>query len=280
MVSAQARRNQVSFAVGKGLSVRRACALVQVARSGLGYISRMKKKDAELSDKLRLIARTHTRYGYRRATALIKQDGEVINPKRVYRLWRKEGLCLPRRRPRKRVRTISLRPLAATRANQVWAYDFVFDSCANRQKLKLLTVVDESTRECLAVEVEARINSRAVIDVLIKLMSQHGQPEYLRSDNGPEFVSKAVKQWLSSSGVQTAYIERGKPWQNGLNESFNGKLRDECLNLEWFNNRDEAKVIIEQWRKHYNEQRPHSSLGYKTPAQFRAEQTGMGAISL
>lgn len=280
MVSAQARRDQVSFAVGKGLSVRRACALVRVARSALAYTSRLKKKDAELNDKLRLIARTHTRYGYRRATALIKQEGVAINPKRVYRLWRKEGLCLPRRRPRRRVRTISLRPLASTRANQVWAYDFVFDSCANGQKLKMLTVVDESTRESLAIEVGARINSRAVIDVLTRLISLHGQPEYLRSDNGPELVSKAVKQWLSSSGVQTAYIEGGKPWQNGLNESFNGKLRDECLNLEWFNNRDEAKVIIEQWRKHYNEQRPHSSLGYKTPAQFRVGQTGMGTVSL
>ena len=162
----------------------------------------------------------------------------------------------------------------------MWAYDFVFDTCANGQKPKILTVIDEWTRESLAVEVEARINSRGVIDVLAKLMGRHGSPRYLRSDNGPEFVSTAVKEWLSRSGVQTAYIEGGKPWQNGLNESFNGKLRDECLNLEWFRNRAEAKVVIEQWRKHYNEQRPHSSLGYKTPAQFRAEQTSIGAISL
>jgi len=239
----------------------------------------MKEKDAELRDKLKLIARTHTRYGYRRATALLKQEGEEVNPKRVYRLWRKEGLSLPRRRPRKRVRTLGLRPLAPKQAVEVWAIDFVFDTCANGEKLKMLTVVDEWTRESLAVEVEARINSRSVIGVLAKLMSLHGQPQYLRSDNGPEFVSKAIKQWLSKSGVQTAYIERGKPWQNGLNESFNGKLRDECLNLEWFRNRAEAKVVIEQWRKHYNEQRPHSSLGYKTPAQFRAEQTGIGAVA-
>jgi putative transposase len=280
MVSAPARTDRARLAAGKGLSIRRACALVQVARSSLDYTSRMKKKDAELVDKLRQIARTHTRYGYRRATALIKQEGEAINPKRVYRLWRKEGLSLPRRRPRKRVRAVSLRPLAPKQAGEVWAYDFVFDTCANGQKLKMLTVVDEWTREGLAVEVEARINSRAVIDVLAKLMSAHGQPEYLRSDNGPEFVSKAIKQWLSQRGVQTAYIDRGKPWQNGLNESFNGKLRDECLDLEWFKNRAEARVVIEQWRKHYNEHRPHSSLGYKTPAQFRAELTGIGSISL
>jgi putative transposase len=280
MVSALVRRQQTHYAIGRGCSIRRACALVRVARSALNYSSRMKDKDALLSTRLRLIAGTHTRYGYRRATALIKQEGELINPKRVYRLWRKAGLSLPRRRPRKRVRAVSLRPLEPTQAGQVWAYDFVFDSCANGQKLKMLTVVDEWTRESLAVEVEAKINSRAVISVLAKLMSVHGRPEYLRSDNGPEFVSRAIKQWLSKTGVRTAYIEGGKPWQNGLNESFNGKLRDECLNLEWFANRAEAKVIIEQWRKHYNEERPHSSLGYKTPAQFRAEQTGIGTILL
>jgi putative transposase len=240
----------------------------------------MKDKDARLSSKLRLIARTHTRYGYRRATALVKQEGEAINPKRVYRLWRKEGLSLPRRRPRKRVRTKSLRPLAPKQAGKVWAYDFVFDSCANGQKLKMLTIVDEYTRECLGVEVDGRINSPRVVEVLEKLMSEHGRPQYLRSDNGPEFVASRVKEWLKRSGVETAYIEGGKPWQNGLNESFNGKLRDECLNLEWFRNRAEAKIVIEQWRKHYNDKRPHSSLGYKTPAQFRAEQTGRGAISL
>ncbi len=175
---------------------------------------------------------------------------------------------------------MSLRPLAPKQACQVWAYDFIFDSCANGQKLKMLTVVDEWTRESLAIEVEGRINSPRVIEVLEKLMSLYGQPQYLRSDNGPEFIAKRVKEWLKKSGVETAYIDAGKLWQNGMNESFNGKLRDECLNLEWFANRAEAKVVIEQWRKHYNEKRPHSSLGYKTPAQFRAEQTGMGAISL
>lgn len=280
MVSAHARRQQAHYAVGRGCSIRRACALVGVCRSALNYVSRMKDKDASLTTKLRLIARIYTRYGYRRATALLKQEGERINPKRIYRLWRKAGLSLPRRRPRKRVRTLSLRPLAPKRGQEVWAYDFVFDTCANGQKLKMLTVVDEYTRECLAVEVEGRINSPRVIQALERLMSVHGEPQYLRSDNGPEFVADRVKQWLKRKGVGTAYIDRGKPWQNGLNESFNGKLRDECLNMEWFNNRAEAKVVIEQWRKHYNEKRPHSSLGYKTPAQFRAEQTDMGAISL
>ena len=280
MVSALARREQARYAIGRGQSIRRACALVRVSRSALNYSSRMTQKDALLSSKLRLVAETYPRYGYRRAAAVIKQGGPAINPKRVYRLWRKQGLGLPRRRPRKRTRSVGLRPVAPQQAGQVWAYDFVFDGCANGQKLKMLTVVDEWTRECLAVEVEARINSPRVIEVLARLMSLHGHPQYLRSDNGPEFVSKAVKQWLSRSGVQTAYIDRGKPWQNGLNESFNGKLRDECLNLEWFRDRAEAKVVIEQWRKHYNEQRPHSSLGYKTPAQFSAEQTSIEIVSL
>jgi putative transposase len=239
----------------------------------------MPVKDANLSRQLREIAIRQPRYGYRRATALLKQEGEAINPKRVYRLWRKQGLALPRRRPRKRVARQSLRPFAAQQVGQVWAYDFVFDGCANGQKLKMLTVVDEWSRECLAIEVGARINSGKVLEVLGKLMSEHGQPQYLRSDNGPEFVAQQVKDWLKRSGVQTAYIEGGKPWQNGVNESFNGKFRDECLSLEWFKNRAEARVVIEQWRRHYNECRPHSSLGYQTPAQFRAGQTDIGIVA-
>ena len=279
MVSASARREQALSAMQKGCSKRRACALVQVSRSTLNYRQRMPVKDANLIKQLWEIARRQPRYGYRRVTAVLRQEGEVINPKRVYRLWRQQGLSLPRRRPRKRIASTSLRPIAAQRAGQVWAYDFVFDSCANGQKLKLLTVVDEWTRECLAIEVDARINSGKVLEVLGKLISVHGQPQYLRSDNGPEFVAQAVKDWLKRSGVQTAYIEGGKPWQNGVNESFNGKLRDECLSLEWFSNRAEAKVVIEHWRRHYNECRPHSSLGYQTPAQVRAGQTSVGTVA-
>ena len=203
----------------------------------------------------------------------------VINPKRVARLWRILGLSLPRRRPRKRIRRTSLRPLPATRANQVWAYDFVHDACANGQKLKLLTVIDEWTRECLAIEVAARINSSRVVELLSRLMSRHGSPSFIRSDNGPEFVARRVKEWLKVSGIETLYIEPGKPWQNGTNESFNGKFRDECLNMEWFRNRAEAKVIVEGWRRHYNEERPHSSLNYRTPAQARAGQQSVGVLS-
>jgi putative transposase len=278
VVSAPARREQVRYAVARGLSSRRACALMQVARSTLGYRARMIERDAQLEPRLRAIVEQHPRYGYRRAWAVLRRES-VINPKRVARLWRILGLSLPRRRPRKRIRRTSLRPLPATRANQVWAYDFVHDACANGQKLKLLTVIDEWTRECLAIEVAARINSSSVVKLLSRLMSLHGSPSFIRSDNGPEFVARRVKEWLKVSGIETLYIEPGKPWQNGTNESFNGKFRDECLNMEWFRNRAEAKVMVEGWRRHYNEERPHSSLNYQTPAQVRAGQQSVGVLS-
>ena len=155
--------------------------------------------------------------------------------------------------------------------NAVWSYDFVYDACANSQKLKCLTVIDEYTRECLAIEVASTISSHQVIEVLARLMSVHGMPSCLRSDNCPEFVSKALLQWVHDEALGLLLIEPGKPWQNGTNESFNGKFRDECLSAEWFRNRLEAKVIIEDWRNHYNIVRPHSSLGYKTPIEFKCE---------
>jgi putative transposase len=155
-------------------------------------------------------------------------------------------------------------------ANQVWAYDFVFDTCANGQQLKCLTVIDEWTRECLAIDVAGGIRSGRVIEVLAQLVSVHGAPRSLRSDNGPEFVACAILRWLHEAGIETALIDPGKPWQNGADESFNGKLRDEYLSVQWFRNRMDAKVGIEHWRRHYNAVRPHSSLGYLTPLEFKA----------
>ena len=181
------------------------------------------------------------------------------------------------------------RPQAPCGPNQVWSYDFVFDHCANGQRLKCLTVTDEFTKEGLAIDVDGRmvgdIRSPRVIDVLSRLVSERGTPLFLRSDNGPEFVSKALLSWIVAQGIGTALIEPGKPWQNGVAESFNGKFRDECLSLEWFRSRAEAKVVIETWRCHYNDVRPHSSLGYLTPNEFVARQenaaprqaTGQGA---
>lgn len=164
--------------------------------------------------------------------------------------------------------------------NHLWAYDFVFDACANGQSLKCLTIIDEFTRECLAIDVAGSIRSARVIEVLTRLVSERGAPRFLRSDNGPEFVSHAILTWLADSGIDTAHIDPGKPWQNGDNESFNGKFRDECLSLEWFRSREEARVVIETWRHHYNHVRPHSSLGDLTPIEFktRYDSNNPGAI--
>jgi putative transposase len=183
---------------------------------------------------------------------------------------------VPRKRPRRRVATARPRPIAPTAANQVWAYDFVFDACANGQQLKCLTVIDEYTREALAIDVAGSIRSARVIEVLAKLVSIHGAPRSLKSDNGPEFVSRAILRWLTDAGINGALSDAGKPWQNGTDESFNGKLRDECLSMEWFRNRLEAVPIIETWRRHYNEVRPHSSLDYLTPIEFKTVNVKTG----
>jgi putative transposase len=195
----------------------------------------------------------------------------VINIKRVQRVWGAAELQIPQRKPRRRIHSGAIRPFAPTKPNDVWAYDFIHDRCANGQTLKLLTVVDEWTRACVAIEVAGRLTAACVIQVLSTLVQRHGPPRYLRSDNGPEFIAHAIRTWLTQSGIQTAYIDAGKPWQNGTNERFNGKLRDECLNVEWFRHRTEARIVIEQWRSPYNEQRPHSSLGYRTPSQVRQQ---------
>jgi len=269
MVSASVRRQQVAYVHRRGLSLRRACALLKVPRSTLGYQSRMSRRDAPVLEAMRELAGQYPRYGYRRIQVFLERRGLKIGIDRTHRLWRLARLQVPRKRPRRRVATGRPRPLAPAQSRQVWAYDFVFDSCGNGQQLKCLTVVDEYTRECLAIDVKGSIRSRDVIEVLSRLVSVHGAPRYLRSDNGPEFVSRAILKWLTTASIDTAYIDPGKPWQNGSNESFNGKFRDECLSLEWFPDRINAKITIEDWRRHYNEVRPHSSLGNQTPAAFK-----------
>jgi len=271
MVSVQARRRAVFFAKKKGISFRRGCALLRVSRSALHYQSRMVVKDADVLERMRALAKDNPRYGYRRIQVLLAREGRRMNPKRAHRLWKRSGLQVPKRRRRRRFSGTVPRPKAPTRANESWAYDFVHDRCANQQVLRCLTVVDEFTREVLAIEVAGSFRSRRVIETLTRLMSIHGTPERLRSDNGPEFVAAAIQKWLSEEGVQTVYSAPGKPWQNGLNESFNGKFRDECLNAEWFPNRKVARILIEAYRKKYNEFRPHSSLGQLTPNEFKAK---------
>ena len=268
MVSAPARRQQVGYAIRRGVSERRACALLSVARSSLHYQSRLIEKDVPVQAAMSILSAQYPRYGYRRIHVFLERQGHRMSIDRMWRLWKQSGLQVPRKRSRKRVACTRPRPQAPTAGNQVWAYDFVFDACANGQQLKCLTVVDEFTRECLVIDVAGSIRSGRVIEVLSQLVSVRGMPRILRSDNGPEFVSKALLKWALSQNLDTALIEPGKPWQNGTAESFNGKFRDECLSMEWFRNRLEAKVVIEQWRRHYNEVRPHSSLGNQTPAAF------------
>ena len=269
-MSVRARREAVAYATGRGLSQRRACTLLSVARSALAYRARKPASDAAVLARMGELARRYPRYGYRRIRVFLGRDGHRMSAGRAYRLWRAAGLQVPRKRPRRRAATSRPRPQAPTGANQVWSYDFVFDHCANGQQLKCLTVTDEFTKEGLAIDVDGRIRSPRVIEVLSRLVSARGAPAFLRSDNGPEFVSKALLSWIVAQGIGTALIEPGKPWQNGVAESFNGKFRDECLSLEWFRSRAEAKVIIETWRRHYNEVRPHMSLGYLTPKEFVA----------
>jgi len=191
-----------------------------------------------------------------------------MGEERAHRIWSQAGLQVPRKRPRKRIARSRPRPHAPTDANEVWAYDFVFDACANGQQLKCLTLIDEYTRECLAIDVAGSIRSGRLIEVLSRVISERGSPKHIRSDNGPEFVSKALLSWVITNGLDPALIDPGKPWQNGTNESFNGKFRDECLGMEWFRTRSEAKVRIETWRQHYNDVRPHSSLNKQTPQAF------------
>lgn len=280
MVSSQARREQVALACERGLSKRRACELIEIARSGLGYVSVRAERDTPSLEAMKRLSAQYPRYGYRRIRVFLRREGHGMSRHRAHRLWRLAGLQLPRRRPRRRVASSRPRPVPAFGPNQVWAYDFVFDACANGQQIKCLTVIDEFTRECLAIDVAGSIRSARVIEVLARLISEHGAPRYLRSDNGPEFVSQAILEWLAKAHIDTVLNDPGKPWQNGADESFNGKLRDECLSLEWFRSREEARVVIETWRRHYNHVRPHSSLKDLTPIEFktRYDSTNPGAI--
>ena len=268
------------LACARGVSKRRACELIEIARSGLTYRSVRAERDAPVIEAMKRLAAQYLRYGYRRIRVFMRREGHGMSRYRAHRLWRQAGLQLPRRRPRRRVAASRPRPLPATVPNHVWAYDFVFDGCANGQQLKCLTVIDEFTRECLAIDVAGSIRSHRVIEVLARLISAHGTPRHLRSDNGPEFVSHAILEWLANEHIETALIDPGKPWQNGADESFNGKFRDECLSIEWFRNRVEGRVVIESWRRHFNHVRPHSSLKDLTPIEFktRYDSTNPGAI--
>jgi putative transposase len=229
-------------------------------------------KDAAVIKRIEHYAALYPRFGCRRTHICLEREGFQLGWERMFRLWRHGRMRVPNKRPRRRVATSRPRSIAAIGPNEVWAYDFVLDACANGQALKCLLITDEWTHEALASDVQGSLRSRRVIEVLTRLFSEHGAPRYLRSDNGPEFVSHAVLKWLQQEGIETAHIDPGKPWQKGTAESLNGKFRDECLSMEWFRSRAEARVIMKSWRRHCNEDRPHSSLGYRTPKQFKDEQ--------
>lgn len=269
MVSARARLAQARYAITRGVPHRRACALMSVARSGLQYTLKMPAKGRPVIHAMNRLSGLYPRFGARRIRMFLCREGIRLGKERCSRLWAQAGLQVPaRKRRRKRLVTSQPRAHAPSNRNAVWSYDFVYDACANGQIFKCLTVVDEYTRECLAIDVSGSIRSQRVIEVLSRLIALRGAPAYLRSDNGPEFVSTKLLTWAVDEQLQTVLIEPGKPWQNGTNESFNGKFRDEYLSMEWFRNRLEARTVIEDWRRQYNEVRPHSSLSYLTPSQF------------
>jgi len=229
----------------------------------------MRDGEALLTERMIELATKYGRYGYRRITALLQIEGFQVNHKRVERIWRREGLKVPPKQPkRKRLWSndgscVRLRPQFK---DHVWSYDFVATRTEDGRALRILTLIDEYTKECLALKVARKLNSQDVLEQLGYLFIYRELPGFIRSDNGPEFTAKAVRNWLERLGVQTLFIEPGSPWENGYNESFNGKLRDELLNGEIFTTLLEAKVLIENWRKEYNQFRPHSSLGYRPPA--------------
>jgi transposase InsO family protein len=228
----------------------------------------MRTDAAALTEAVVSLAAEYGRYGYRRITALLRADGWRVNAKRVERIWRREGLKVPRRQPKRSRLWLNNGSCARLRPcwpGHVWAYDFVQDRTHDGRRFRMLTVIDEYTRECLAIVVARRLTSDDVLQVLTDLFVDRGPSDHIRSDNGPEFVAKEVRGWLGRVGVKTLFIEPGSPWENGYNESFNGKLRDELLNREIFYSLREVEVLIERWRRHYNTVRPHSALGYRPP---------------
>lgn len=251
------------------MSERRACQAVGQSRSTQRHQPRTREDEEALREAIIKLACRFGRYGYRRITALLRGAGWKVNHKRVQRIWRQEGLKVPSKQPKRSrlwLNDGSCARLRPTHRNHVWSYDFVMDRTHDGRAIKIMTVIDEYTRECLAILVDRRIRSDDVLDCLTDLFLGYGPPEHIRSDNGAEFTAKVVRKWLANLGVKTLFIEPGSPWENGYNESFNGKLRDELLNGEIFYTLKEAQSLIERWRQEYNTFRPHSSLGYLPPA--------------
>jgi len=265
------------------VSERRACQVLSQPRSTQRRAPYVPDDEPALVARIIALATEYGRYGYRRVTGLLHNEGFVVNHKRVERLWRHAGLKVPKKQP-KRGRLwfndgscIRLRP---QHTDHVWSYDFMTARTREGRAFRLLTIIDEYSRECLAIEVARKLTSEDVLDRLMQLFITRGLPAHIRSDNGPEFVAHKVRDWLARLEVQTLFIEPGSPWENGYNESFNGKLRDELLNGELFDTLYEAQVLVERWRRHYNEVRPHSSLGYRPPAPAARTSWSPGSATL
>lgn len=255
--------------INYGLSERHACRIVDQPRGTQRYIPTLKPDEDMLTQAIIALACEYGRYGYRRITALLNEAGFAVGKDRVQRIWRREGLKVPGKQPKRRrlwLNDGSIIRLRPEHRNHVWSYDFAEAQTYDGRSLRIMAVIEEFTRECLALMVARRINSLGVIDTLADVMLMRGVPENIRSDNGPEMTAKVVRDWLGSIGTKTLYIEPGSPWENGYVESFFGKLRDELLNGEVFYSLKEAQIVIEQWRQHYNTKRPHSALGYRPPA--------------
>jgi transposase InsO family protein len=284
MVGPAAQRRAVeSIRSEHGYSERRAAKAIGVARATLRYQGQTDGDERRLIERMRELSRLHPRYGYRRIWALLRRDGWRVNRKRVQRLWRLEGLKVPPKARKQRALGHSGNSCvkrAAGYPNHVWTYDLVADQTEDGRMLRFLSVVDEFTRESLALDVERSMGAVEVIAALGRLIAERGAPALLRSDNGGEFVAHSVQRWLAEKGIETAYIAPGSPWENAYIESFNGKLRDELLDRELFTSLTEAKMLASDYRDEYNRRRPHSALGYKTPAEFAAAQLASGSATL
>ena len=272
-MSPQAKRSAVKHLISeRSYSERGACQLVEISRSSARYQAKEWPEEVAFRHKVRELANEHPGYGYRRITVLLRREGSQVNHKRVQRIWQTEGLQLPRRKPRKRRYGPKGEVIhKAQYRNHVWSYDFLEEHTQNGKRLRILTVIDEFTRECLAFLVDRSITSDKVIGLLDWLFLAYGPPQHLRSDNGPEFVAHQVQDWLAEQDCQTLYITPGSPWENAYIESFIGKFRKECLDRYLFFTLKETLIIIEAWREEYNHFRPHSSLGYMTPSAFAAQ---------
>jgi putative transposase len=265
------------------VSERRACEAISQPRMTQRYKAKQPDKDKALTAEINKLAKRYKRYGYRMITAKLRQSGWIVNHKRIQRIWQKEGLQVSYRRKFRKAKGTSDNSCAVKKAeypNHVWTYDFISDQTEDGGKLKILTVLDEFTRESPAIELGRSIRAGDVIGILEYLFKVRGAPKFIRSDNGPEFIADAIEKWLKNYHVETLHIAPGSPWENGYIESFNGKLRDDVLNREVFHSVKEAKVIVENWRLEYNNHRPHSSLGYMTPAAFAASRNPPGSATL